>query len=270
MALDVFAMVQQLTAKCARCNRAAIDLCSCPCRLVFYCDVQCQQEDWPHHKANCTKARHGRLPQSYCSYCGVASVSLKSCLCEAALYCSFECQRKHYGTHGRTCSAAVPRFRKRRKKPTSTTLDGAVGAMDGDDPDKLNGADGGAAAAAEEEPDAKEIEIQTETSCEALLIRIKQSLRPTLAETVSPDPSPASLSATMMAQRAGHPSGGGLNESSAGEMAFRSKKSRASNGGGASGAAVPLSVDSDGESSSNASRRQTPSGGRTVKSSVQL
>jgi hypothetical protein len=183
MALDVFSMVQQLTAECARCGRKAIDLCSCPCRLVFYCNVKCQQEHWPIHKEDCTKARRGRLPQSFCSYCGVASVSLKSCMCESALYCSFECQRKHYGTHGRTCSAAVPRFRKRRQKPSalagaldesSPLPEAAVKPVEGAKPVTLQETPSGQGDA--DGPEMKTMEIQTDESCEALLVSIKAQL----------------------------------------------------------------------------------------------
>lgn len=191
MALDVFAMVQQLTAECALCHRKAMDLCICPCRQVFYCDVQCQQDDWHRHRTDCTKARRGRLPQSFCSYCGVASVSLKSCLCEAALYCSFDCQRKHHGVHGRTCSAAVPRFRRRRKKETvdvndsmaNSTSEPTAAELMGSAAVLPNGKDlSGRKQNHHNHPEGEEliqfstaeIGIQTDESCEALLASVKR------------------------------------------------------------------------------------------------
>jgi len=251
MSLDVFAMVQQLTAECARCGKKAINLCSCPCRQVFYCDVRCQQEHWPLHRASCTKARKGRQPQSFCSYCGVASVSLKSCMCEAALYCSFDCQRKHYGVHGRTCSAAVPRFRKRRKKPT-TTLDGAV-----DDAGASNGkGDGGGRGEGGENADENAVEtatveVQTEVSCEALLTSIKAALAPPGGVESE---SPGSFGSPR--HGAGDGSGGLGDEShdsgALGEMAFRSKASRAFHAAGPDA----LDADTDVDSSDAASRRK--------------
>ena len=114
--MDFFAMVQQVTAECARCGRKAMDLCQCPCRQVFYCDIQCQQDHWAIHKPHCNKGRRGRLPQSFCAYCSAASVNLKSCQCGAVYYCSLECQRKHFGTHRRTCTTAVTTFRRRRQQ----------------------------------------------------------------------------------------------------------------------------------------------------------
>jgi hypothetical protein len=248
MSLDVFAMVQQLTAECARCGKKAINLCSCPCRQAYYCDVKCQQEHWPVHKSTCTKARKGRQPQAFCSYCGVASISLKACMCEAALYCSFDCQRKHYGVHGRTCSAAVPRFRKRRKKPT--TLDGVVGEDAGGKAD----ADAAGAAGEEGNPadavETAEMGLQTDVSCEALLASIKAALAPTGAAAQSEHGSFSS-------PRANGGSGldmvgsGELGDSSGtggalgGEMAFRSKASRVFNPVGPDGSGFDAETDVD-------------------------
>jgi hypothetical protein len=164
MALDMFAMVQQLTAECGMCGREAFDLCLCPCRQVFYCDVKCQQDAWHHHRNECTKARRGRLPQSFCSYCGVASVSLKSCLCEAALYCSFECQRKHHGVHGRTCTAALPRFRRRRKRAPAPGEGSETGSDVADDPLSAS-----MSKQSEDTASTCEVGVQTDVSCQHIL-----------------------------------------------------------------------------------------------------
>jgi hypothetical protein len=219
MALDVFAMVQQLTAECARCGRKAINLCSCPCRQVYYCDVKCQQEHWPVHKADCTKARRGRLPQSFCSYCGVASVSLKSCMCETALYCSFDCQRKHHGTHGRTCSAAVPRFRKRRKKLANESNNATSDFLEDPEPLKtpkvgatVDGSPVDDGLRTEQQLTSKE--IQTDVSCEALLISIKKALAIDVSASDRVEASPRDATIN------------GNSSSGNGEMAFRSKQSK--------------------------------------------
>ena len=148
--MNFFQMVQQATAQCAHCAEKSLELMQCHCRQAYYCNTTCQRADWPTHKSVCSRARKGPLLHSFCAMCGKASTTLMSCPCENALYCSIQCQQRHFGTHRRTCTVTVTTFRASSR----THTDEAVMPED-----------------------TASVAVQTDESCQALLLNTKRQRR---------------------------------------------------------------------------------------------
>jgi hypothetical protein len=101
--------------KCQVCIRDTFAKCD-KCQSVFYCSLECREEDWTNHKATCdslhlppqvelTNAPDNitRLPsEEKCSVC--ANETKKSCAkCHSAYFCSKECQMKAWPVHKLIC-----------------------------------------------------------------------------------------------------------------------------------------------------------------------
>ncbi|CAI8054987.1 hypothetical protein GBAR_LOCUS30006 [Geodia barretti] len=52
--------------KCTTCGRNSDYLKRCKCVQVFYCDIECQRKDWPHHKLTCSAAPGKKAGLAFC------------------------------------------------------------------------------------------------------------------------------------------------------------------------------------------------------------
>lgn len=83
------------------------------CRLVYYCSVKCQKENWLDHNKICG-VKHlkndGKPPifmvKNTCSTCWKIGHRMKCCkTCRKVYYCSAECQKTNWPEHKKICVA---------------------------------------------------------------------------------------------------------------------------------------------------------------------
>ena len=119
-----------LISKCNSCGRESSSLKRCPCHLVAYCSTECQRNDWPNHRGNCSPVVPDKTKQSdantdclkatesapvvrkvvelsKCNSCGRDSSSLRKCHCRLVAYCGTECQSNDWPKHKANCTAKI-------------------------------------------------------------------------------------------------------------------------------------------------------------------
>jgi hypothetical protein len=83
------------------------DIRKCICKEAFYCNDDCQRNDWiknlSAHKDTCNRGHR-------CFYCNTAG-HMRRCVCKEAYYCDDECQRRDWqenlSAHKDTCNRGV-------------------------------------------------------------------------------------------------------------------------------------------------------------------
>jgi len=118
--------------ECNTCGKLSKRLKDCtPCRMVSYCDRNCQQADWRRHKSMCgayEEKSEGLKPmddiKDACASCGKTSDTLKKCTgCRRVSYCDRNCQKAHRSVHKTACgSQSTLNMTKELSTQTSATV----------------------------------------------------------------------------------------------------------------------------------------------------
>eukprot|EP00658_Telonema_sp_P-2_P027503 TRINITY_DN2121_c0_g1_i5.p1 TRINITY_DN2121_c0_g1~~TRINITY_DN2121_c0_g1_i5.p1 ORF type:complete len:226 (+),score=24.75 TRINITY_DN2121_c0_g1_i5:150-827(+) len=86
--------VDEQDPACTVCGQASAARCS-RCRQAWYCSRECQVQDWPSHRSQCTMK---------CNHCGKQGAQKRCSRCKQAWYCGRECQETDWvAGHATTC-----------------------------------------------------------------------------------------------------------------------------------------------------------------------
>ena len=91
---------------CHSCYTSSSSLKPCTrCKLAKYCDMSCQEKDWPKHKLVCMPVKvDDATTRETCSFCNTIPSPLKACTrCKKAKYCGVSCQKKDWPKHKLVC-----------------------------------------------------------------------------------------------------------------------------------------------------------------------
>ncbi|XP_059177459.1 N-lysine methyltransferase SMYD2-B-like [Physella acuta] len=114
--------------KCAHCEKPSSSLKRCSrCKVVSYCDIECQRAHYIQHKEICGKqfqepghikddadpaVFNTGINNKRCNHCHYQMKPLMRCSrCKTVKYCSVACQRKDYKEHTVFCQRSM-RFQK--------------------------------------------------------------------------------------------------------------------------------------------------------------
>jgi tetratricopeptide (TPR) repeat protein len=80
---------------CNWCKTISEHVNTCPCVRAWYCNAECQVQDWPTHKPNC----------SVCIVCDKFMETVLHCSsCKKVKYCGPECSKAHWPEHKQDCT----------------------------------------------------------------------------------------------------------------------------------------------------------------------
>lgn len=96
---DVVGHPFRMCNKCCKVDKIERNFCSGCCK-VWYCNADCQRQDWPLHKEHC-----GVHVQ--CTYCGKFGRMDMCRGCSKAWYCGADCQLQHWEAHKADCSVCI-------------------------------------------------------------------------------------------------------------------------------------------------------------------
>lgn len=93
---------------CVGCSNTITEFLQCSkCKLVAYCNRECQLKNWEEHKGLCTSPKRTKFVRiddpKKCTFCLLEKAPLK-CPCNKARYCDKICQEQDWSNHRSKCN----------------------------------------------------------------------------------------------------------------------------------------------------------------------